>query len=141
MARNTTFKPQREPFHYTDILQLNKRKVHGPLSFLNPTRAQFEAVNPDTLHTPPSSYHTQHICRDSVLPADVAFEWTARNNRKGRHTLVYDKAAERDAAFTVPVATNSWKQVLHCIWRMFTYCPVWYVMYAHLTRLQPSKQH
>lgn len=50
MARNKTFHPENEPFRHTDTLQLNDRAIHGPVSFLNPTRAHFDAIDPDKDH-------------------------------------------------------------------------------------------
>jgi hypothetical protein len=60
-------------------------------------------------------------------PADsVAFKWTPRNNRKGRHQLEFTPAADPSKArYEVPEATNTPRQIARGIARMFTHYPVW----------------
>ncbi|KAK5169810.1 uncharacterized protein LTR77_005788 [Saxophila tyrrhenica] len=133
MNRSNTFKPEREPLQHTDTLQLNDRKVHGPVSFLNPTQARFNPVNPseDSQTARPSDVvpRTQTQRPGEAQVANAGYQWTSRNNRKGRHTLVYNQSDDSDAVYTIPRATNSIKEVLKVMFRMFTYFPVWDISY------------
>ena len=133
MARNKTFRREREPLRDTDAVQLNNDKIDGPFSFLNPTRAHFEAVKPHKAaidsQTNDEVESSQRDNADRDVPAsNIGFKWTSRNNRKGRHQLVFQRADGTDAQYRVPPPTNSMKGVLKGIGRMFTYFPVWYVL-------------
>lgn len=139
MSRNQSFQPEREPFRDNDTLQLNNNKIHGPFSFLNPTQAHFDPVDPaDPKKTSADSQTSDELARptkdtqaskDEVPASSIQYKWTSRNNRKGRHTLVVHGSDENNAKYMVPPPSNSAKVVSKGIWRMFTYYPVWDVSY------------
>ncbi|KAK3073626.1 hypothetical protein LTR53_004636 [Teratosphaeriaceae sp. CCFEE 6253] len=130
MGRNTTFNPEREPLRDTPRLHLDNTTIRGPFAFLNPTQAHYH-------HQPsPSSSADQNGSDDAERPADhmatkdepaskVAYKWTSRNNRKGRHALVIKPSTTGDAVFAAPPLTNRPEAVLKTVGRMFTYYPVW----------------
>jgi len=104
MARSKAFQFAREPLRDDSSLQLDRHRVTGPISFLNPTRAHFH-----------------HDAR-----SDVRFKWTSRNNRKGRHALIVDRApSTADEEHATPGPTSSPRSIARNIWRMLTYYPVW----------------
>jgi hypothetical protein len=112
MERNKAFRPEYEPFRYTDTIRPDQGKIYGPVSFLNSTQAHFIAQH---MEQPEAQASTCEHC----------YKWTARNNRKGRHALLssrYDKTSRG-----MPPPTNGIKQVVKGIWRMFTFFPVWSV--------------
>jgi hypothetical protein len=117
MERNKAFRPEYEPFRYTDTIRPDQGKIYGPVSFLNSTQAHFIAQH---MEQPEAQVSTCEHC----------YKWTARNNRKGRHALLssrYDKISRG-----MPPPTNGFKQVVKGIWRMFTFFPVWSVHTAML---------
>ncbi|EMC92962.1 hypothetical protein BAUCODRAFT_77390 [Baudoinia panamericana UAMH 10762] len=107
MARNAAFHPEREPLKNDTSLRLDNRKIHGPVTFLNPTQARY----------------------DHATASNVGFNWTSRNNRKGRHALVVKPPGAASAQYTTPPPSNTAKEVLKGIWRMFWYYPIWDVSY------------
>ena len=117
-TRRATFRPDREPLRHTDTLLLQDDKVEGPVSFLNPTRADYEPILQNKVRTDSTvSTHVQSTTPweaqsvESPTP-NIAYRWTARNNRKGRHTLVVRAtAAVTDTTFETPPSTSSPKEV------------------------------
>lgn len=118
MPRNQEFHPSHEPFSHHNI-SLVPVKITGPLAFLNPTRARFQPVNPPGNTT-------------------VQFQWTSRNNRKGRHRLVVipppsstpgqaplDPLAVISNTCETLEATTHWRPVFHTFRSMATSYPIW----------------
>ena len=106
MKRSEAFRPGDEPLRDNSTLQLEQHRVTGALPFLKPTRA-----------------HYRHDARP-----DMHFKWTSRDNRKGRHAVTVSPTQHEASANTeraTPRATSSFRSVLHGIWRMITYYPVW----------------
>ncbi|KAK5125635.1 hypothetical protein LTR85_011909 [Meristemomyces frigidus] len=140
MSRNQKFHGDREPLRNRQDLQLNNDKIHGPISFLNPTQAHYDHVptkssadsgtSEDLDNTPaaPTGYQD-----DGEPASNVGFRWSSRDNRKGRHTLVVKQSEAGDARYAVPPLTNSVKEILKTIWLMCTYYPVWDVSYLVAT--------
>ncbi|KAF2500475.1 integral membrane protein, partial [Lophium mytilinum] len=114
-------------------------RVNGPLSFLNPTSAHFNPNSKLGKHVEPHSAHTQEDEESEVqdkstkenLPASsVAYKWTSRNNRKGRHTLLVNPAyAQSSAKYTTPAPTASLRGVAQGILRMANTYPIWDISY------------
>ena len=130
MARNKSFRPDREPLRNTSTLQLNSDAVHGPISFFNPTQARFTAIQPEK----PQVSDELETARgtpegEGVPPSNVEFKWTSRDNRKGRHALVIPPEQHRDTQCRIPPPTSSTTQVLRGILRMLTYFPLWDISY------------
>jgi hypothetical protein len=104
MARSDAFLAAREPFRDEAALHLDRRRVSGPISFLNPTKAHFH-----------------HDARP-----DVRFKWTSRNNRKGRHAIVVSQAlSDINTKPDTPQPTTAPHIIIRNIWRMLTYYPFW----------------
>jgi hypothetical protein len=101
MKRSKAFQPASEPLKEDATLHLQNSRITGPLPFLDPTKARFH-----------------HDARP-----DVRFNWTSRNNRKGRHAIVIPSTTNSKRA--APRPTSSLKSVARNIWRMFTYYPIW----------------
>ncbi|KAL6711208.1 hypothetical protein ACN47E_005739 [Coniothyrium glycines] len=103
--RSNVFHPAHEPHHHDPALNLQKDRISGPVSFLNPTRA-----------------HYRHDARP-----DIRFKWSSRNNRKGRHAIVMDRkqATTQSAHMTTPRPTSSPHSIGCSIWRMLTNYPFW----------------
>ncbi|KAG9524259.1 hypothetical protein KCU71_g15099, partial [Aureobasidium melanogenum] len=134
--RNRQFTVDREPLRNNDALQLIHSRVRGPFSFLNPTQASYEHkihISPNRDHlrrtsTPLSTTTSTLPTESSTRPAaNVEYKWTARDNRKGRHTLVIKKPSVEhpEANVTAPRSTTHWRSILHTIWLMLTFYPVW----------------
>ena len=129
MTRNKTFTPEREPLRSTVALQLNSDEIHGPISFLNPTQARFSTVQPEKIQGTREVGEFGGTSPDEeVAASNVEFKWTSRNNRKGRHALVVPPS-ESNAPCRTPPPTNSAKEVLKGILRMFVFYPVWDISY------------
>ncbi|KAK5936646.1 hypothetical protein PMZ80_011111 [Knufia obscura] len=120
MARNKSFRPQREPFFHNE--RVTPSNVHGPFSFLNPTRAHFE-LNPEKQASGRSSSEERLSQEKPQSSSSVKFLWRSRDNRKGRHPLLVDK--DGAASISTPRPTPHPKEVMKTIGKMFTYYPVW----------------
>jgi len=138
--RSQRFHAEREPFRYTDRLQLKDDKIYGPFSFLNPTTAHFDPVTPKKKHTTESHStsdeddnerpSTKERSSTNETPASrVEYKWTSRNNRKGRHALVVQPSASEDAQYVVPLPTQGLKEIAKVVWRMLTTYPFWDVSF------------
>ena len=122
-ARNAAFRPERTPLQDHEALRLVNDKVTGPFSFLNPTRAVFN-------HHERKSSDGEEIPEHEQAVDSVNFRWTSRNNRKGRHQLDVSAALDpATAKYLVPEATNSPREILKNIGRMFTKFPFYDVSY------------
>ena len=131
--RNTQFTVDREPFRSNIALRLDQSTVRGPVSFLNPTQASYK----HKIHLPPTrdlirntatSFSTTDSVSHNGAPAtNIEYKWTARDNRKGRHTLVtkVPSTEHPETNLIVPRSTTRWRSILHTIWRMITVYPVW----------------
>ena len=130
MTRNKQFVPEREPLRHHASLQPVKDKIDGPLPFLNPTQAQFQhTYTPEKSQEPDDSDSANHLTgRDNTGPAsNVAFKWTSRNNRKGRHALVVkpQQPTTSGVVYETPSRSSQRRRILQICLRMFTYYPVW----------------
>ncbi|KAK3724086.1 hypothetical protein LTR37_001208 [Vermiconidia calcicola] len=136
LARNKTFQSERGIglLRHTETLRLDNDRIHGPISSLNPTQARFELV-PASKHDGGSLVSNDDRAplttsrREEAPTANVAFKWTSRNNRKGRHALTFHEADGDTAHFTPPPPTNGAREILKGIRRMLTECPVWDISY------------
>ena len=137
LTRNKTFQPAREPLQNRQDLQLDANKVHGPLPFLNPTRADYDHVpvkpgaDPGIITKGPNesgSEQPNSEDNDETSP-ETRYRWTSRNNRKGRHALVLKREEATTARPETPRPTTHPRAVLSGIRRMLTSFPVWDVSY------------
>ncbi|KAI0021770.1 hypothetical protein F4780DRAFT_736513 [Xylariomycetidae sp. FL0641] len=123
--RNARFHPAREPQHPRLRLARDPRVTTGPVSFLNPTVAHFHFHH----SPPPGTSAPAAAAADDKQQPWMAFKWTARNNRKGRHALLL---LLLPAVKTTTSSSTPWKKVgvLGGLARMATRCPVHDVSYA-----------
>lgn len=118
-TRNEQFNPEHEPFKDNYALQLNDEEVHGAIWFMNPTRAMFtylgsaELIRDAQGNEEFTSRQGQEYADHSSDTADVEYKWTARDNRKGRHSLVVHQSSEHYNS-TPPISGIS--RVLPGIW-------------------------
>ncbi|KAF2661160.1 integral membrane protein [Lophiostoma macrostomum CBS 122681] len=125
--RNKEFR-RHEPHH--SALRIDNKHTTGPLSFLNPTSARFDTTSNLTKPQSPSSPRQHATTEADGSTSAVAFKWTSRNNRKGRHALAINPAAPTTKApYETPRATNSLKEIGRGIIRMITVYPVWDISY------------
>lgn len=139
LTRNKTFHPAHEPLQNRQDLQLDANRIHGPLPFLNPTRADYD-------HLPVKSSADSGVVpiikraneqgptqstpgNNAETSPEARYRWTSRNNRKGRHALVVNQAQATEANPETPRPTAHPREVLSGIHRMFTSFPVWDVSY------------
>lgn len=103
-------------------------------------KLQQQQQPPSTPLSPQTTPEQQHV--------DGAYQiWRSRDNRKGRHTIVLtndflrhrhhshsggvdeNKNKKTKPDGTLPPSTNSWRGILHILWKMLTTYPVWDVSY------------
>lgn len=119
MARNLSFRPDREPFVQDD--RFTPSAVHGPFPVLNPTRAEFE-IKPNSVT--PERRSSEEVANDGTKsPSRFKILWRSRDNRKGRHPLLVSKSEVNTAG--APKITSEPSVILKTIGKMFTYYPVW----------------
>ena len=127
MARNKVFTPGREPFSQSD-LDLKPSHIHGPFSFLNPTKAHFQAQSGDLQHAATSSGSSDEHPKDDAAASNVKFLWRSRDNRKGRHALIVQQLSpgkDQGVPITTPQKTAHPRAVLRTVGKMLTNYPVW----------------
>ncbi|KAI7360342.1 hypothetical protein KC354_g8970 [Hortaea werneckii] len=137
LQRNKTFHPAHEPLQNRQDLQLDANKIHGPLRFLNPTRADYDHVAVKSGADPgmvtrgaKEQEPAQPIPNDNdETKPEARYRWTSRNNRKGRHALVVNQAQATEARPETPRPTAHPREILIGVRRMFTSFPVWDVSY------------
>ncbi|KAI4151224.1 MAG: hypothetical protein LQ340_003624 [Diploschistes diacapsis] len=146
MQRNTTFYlPAREPLRSDPSFALDKDHVRGPFSFLNPTCARLDPTHSLLDHyameqspgKSPQAHEEEEHTRpepsqemDGVAATSIQFEWRSRDNRKGRHKLVVTLADSASTTqYLTPPSSSTPRAILHGIWRMATWYPVWNVSY------------
>ncbi|KAI9831587.1 MAG: hypothetical protein M1819_004819 [Sarea resinae] len=130
MPRNAHFTPHHEPLVQVPSLELRHRQVSGPFSFFNPTRAHFRHVSRGNfLSSDDEKVHDLEERAeegDEQLADNIGFKWRARDNRKGRHTLVVDPVVDSGPAhYIVPPKTTSLRAILKGCKRMLTQYPYW----------------
>ena len=112
--------------------------VRGPVSFLNPTRAEFSL---DAAHTSALANIQTSWATDSSTPAVQSntaptFYWTSRDNRKGRHTLLLPafSLVTTNARLTAASATalnpSRLRKILHNLYLMLTHYPFHDISYS-----------
>lgn len=119
MARNSNFRPEREPFSQDD--RISPSRIHGPFHGLNPTRAEYALQ--------PQKFTSDHQSSEDV-PSDTNKDplqyhllWRSRDNRKGRHPLLVSKSDVGKSG--TPQLTSNTSVILKTIGKMVTYYPVW----------------
>ncbi|KAL9112150.1 MAG: hypothetical protein Q9227_003527 [Pyrenula ochraceoflavens] len=124
MQRSKHFHPSREPFREESFIQRDDRKISGPFSWLNPTRARFlpsklpQTTSVDRLKSSP--------VKDEASASDVSFLWRSRDNRKGRHAIIIHPASDpSQAKYLTPKQTSKPRVVAQGILHMFTFFPYW----------------
>ena len=136
MLRNNTFHPDHEPLRHNTTFALNQDGIHGPVPFLNPTRARYEqyynsAGLPVTKEEAPVESSTEQPGIGLKKPKPVlTYQWTSRDNRKGRHRLIIPdtsepKGQDANVALNAPKPSNSMQAIAHNLWLMLVYYPVW----------------
>lgn len=140
MPRNSAFHA-REPFRSHRSLQLQRDRISGPVSFLNPTTAAYSHVPSGEKHPTLTSSggdgaDSEHGNRENAAtyedeqPAsNVEFAWRSRDNRKGRHTLVVDPSAESNSRYLAPKFSSTFRGTAQGLLRMGTQFPYWDVSY------------
>lgn len=140
MLRSNTFNPEREPLRRNTTFALNENHTRGPVPFLNPTRALYEQ-HYNAAGSPVTQEET--LATNTAEDADTApekpkpvltYQWTSRDNRKGRHRLIVPRASETQGpesslAINAPKPTNSLQSIAHNLWLMLVYYPVWDISY------------
>lgn len=123
MPRNAHFTPDHAPLTHHKSLEAEENRTTGPLFFLNPTRARFRHID----ITPAPTGFNDKKTPASTQPQNVAFEWTSRNNRKGRHALRLEDSASptTPSGFVAPTSTSKPLPILRNIWGMFVEYPYW----------------
>ncbi|KAF2795923.1 integral membrane protein [Melanomma pulvis-pyrius CBS 109.77] len=136
--RSAAFHPSRQPLSHHPELELDHDRVKGPISFLNPTTAHFRPTVKPPKHVKrpsisaiavvPSNLSSDN--HDEQPPSPIAYKWTSRNNRKGRHALSLDLTFQpREAEHLAPRITTSLRETIRGISRMFTTFPIWDISY------------
>ncbi len=146
MRRNQAFYSQaHEPFKGHSSLELQHERVTGPFSFLNPTLASFRHTPSAVVASRPSDddqggledLHKageKYPERDNGQSAsDIEVRWRSRDNRKGRHALVFDGSSDPSATYLIPQATSGARAILRGVGRMITQYPYWDVSWLVAT--------
>jgi hypothetical protein len=150
--RSSAFHPSRQPLKDLACFRHSASGTTGPFGALNPTQHRIihTGAGPaadeddksvgkdekDDRDTDDANSSEQRDAkplepkppkRSDTTPADfVAFRWTSRNNRKGRHLLEFTAAADpANARYEVPEPSTAPRQIALGIARMFTIYPVW----------------
>lgn len=124
MARNTQFRPGREPLQGHPSLQLRRSHISGPFPFLNPTWARYASSPKYAPEQPPEQQ------APAAKPEHIEHLWRSRDNRKGRHALRVDyRLSPQETGYTPPPPTATFKAAAQGVLRMITYAPYWDVSY------------
>ena len=114
MARNEQFRPEDEPFRTNEQLQLQPDEVNGPIWFMNPTRATFiytgtyEAVSTaEGLHDVEDTHLQAQDSQRVESHSCIEYNWTSRDNRKGRHAVILRESYDGECPFQAPPPTNT----------------------------------
>ncbi|KAI5275316.1 hypothetical protein E4T47_01782 [Aureobasidium subglaciale] len=132
--RSRQFADDREPLRNSNTLRIVQSRVRGPVAFLNPTQAHYEhkiAISPN--RDRPSKTDLIPLAESSTLSTtNIEYKWTARDNRKGRHTLITRPLSVEhpETNISTPRSTTTWRSVLHTLWLMITFYPVWDVSWC-----------
>lgn len=110
-------------------LHLEDNSVRGPLSFLIPTQARYQHIITSAGDKHGVAQHdTDKDDGEVAKPSThsgVAYKWTSRNNRKGRHALVVDQAAAARTSFKTPLPRTHWRKIIKTSRRMLTSYPAY----------------
>jgi hypothetical protein len=149
--RSSAFHPSRQPLKDNPFFHHAAAVTTGPFRGLNPTQHRIVhtglGAHDDDDNSDGRDEKGDHDADDTsgekdaaaelkppkppkhsdTMPADfVAFKWTSRNNRKGRHLLEFTPAADpANARYEVPEPSTAPRQIARGILRMFTTYPVW----------------
>lgn len=105
----------------------NAERNTRPLGFLNPTRRYHLA---EKKAQPPSKEQAKPPSSEAEGPAPkVVYVWRSRDNRKGRHAVAVSPDVRDHTGEKAAKASNTWRQSLRGIWKMFVRYPVWDVSY------------
>lgn len=130
MKRNHAFAAQSEP-NPDDKLKLERSRINGPFSFLNPTNAQYHHSEVPVQAIKPGQQSESDVSDDvsptrSQQTSPFTFLWRSRDNRKGRHTVRINPDAQSDEAeVKLPKPTNSTAEIWKNTLRMFTVFKPW----------------
>lgn len=90
----------------------------GPLSALNPTTRYMSIDKTSTGSAASSRKHP-----------GVVYVWRSRDNRKGRHAVAIDPEHQDQHRVGGGEPTESWRQTLSGLGKMFLRYPIWDVSY------------
>jgi hypothetical protein len=113
----------------------NCYSVARALPSFNPTHALFKPIATQIKQdvTPPSTVSASNrpSHNESTPPGSgIAYKWTSRNNRKGRHALAIDPSRiPSSSQHLAPPPTTSWQKTAKGIWRMMSVYPIWDISY------------
>jgi hypothetical protein len=117
----------------SDKLHISKLSASGAFKSLNPTNVQFH------VRFKGSDEEKKSDAEDAELKSrnssedrpDLALLWRARDNRKGRNSIVIPRGSSSSSSFKyTPRFTSSLKEVGSNVRRMFTTFPYWDMSYG-----------
>ena len=120
-TRNHRLDAEWEPFRDNHELQLNDDEITGAISFMEPTHVQFTYLG--------SSERGRDSHGGGHSDSDIQYQWTSRNNRKGRHALMIRQTTERHVEDHAPWPTTGIAPMFKGIWRMGTCFFIWDISY------------
>ncbi|KXT07607.1 hypothetical protein AC578_10257 [Pseudocercospora eumusae] len=113
-TRSQNFGRDWEPFRHDPALECKSDSTSGAISWFNPTSASYSRARVLGGGDGPD------VDEENLLPVDIGYKWTSRNNRKGRHTLVLTQDALNNPRIETPPRSGSWRAIRTGIQRMFT---------------------
>ena len=133
MLRSHSFNPEREPLRHNTTFILDQSHTRGPVPFLNPTHARYEQHfdaegNPRKKKEEALGGAAAEDPESGKPKPGLTFQWTSRDNRKGRHRLIVSSDPQA-TPIDAPKASNSLQSVTHVLWLMIAYYPVWDISY------------
>ncbi|KXT15441.1 hypothetical protein AC579_10600 [Pseudocercospora musae] len=117
-TRSQRFGKDWEPFRHDPSLECKSDSTSGAISWFNPTAASYSRARV------PGGGGGPNVDGENLLPADLDYKWTSRDNRKGRHTLVVTQAALDEKRIAIPPRSGSWRAIRTGIKRMVTVGPL-----------------